>query len=246
MNIYFHFISFIFGLVFGSFGNAWAWRIVHNESIVKGRSHCAVCNHELSVLDLFPLFSWLFLKGKCRYCGSKISIRYPTTELILGLTFLIIFHKYSFTLDTIRYLILFFLLFVASLVDFDTMELPDGLLIAAYLASLLRLPDWKSILIGTFAISVPVLIIVIIMDKILGKESFGGGDIKLLAVLGAHFGAANTLFLIIVSCIIGIVFAVISKKGKGNAFPFGPILSIGALITCIFGTEIVIWYISLF
>jgi len=91
MNLYFSIVFFIFGLVFGSFLNCWAWRIVHNESVLKGRSHCAVCNHELGALDLVPLFSWIFLKGKCRYCGEKISARYPLVELICGLYFLSIF-----------------------------------------------------------------------------------------------------------------------------------------------------------
>lgn len=245
MFVYCCFVLFVFGLVFGSFGNAWAWRIAHNESIAKGRSHCAVCGHTLSAKDLIPLFSWIVLKGKCRYCGAPISKRYPLAELILGICFVSVFLRWGFTLDTLRYIILFFLLLVASLVDWEIMELPDGLLIAALAASLLRLPDWKGIVTGVFAISVPLLLIVLAMDRILGRESFGGGDIKLFAVIGAHFGAGMTLLILIVSCIVGIVFAVSTGKGKSNPFPFGPVIAISAWLCCIFGTPVINWYMSL-
>lgn len=246
MNIYYALLSIILGLVFGSFGNAWAWRIAHGENIAKGRSHCVKCNHELTSLDLVPVFSYLFLKGKCRYCGEKISGRYPLSEIMLGFCFLSVFLRWGFTLDTIRFIVLFFLLFVMSLVDLDTLILPDGLMIAAAVAALLRLPDWKSILIGAVAITVPLIIIVLIMDKVLKKESFGGGDIKLIAVLGMHFGAAQTLLLLIIACIVGLTFALISKTGKGKAFPFGPMLSIAAFICCMCGTNIINWYMSFF
>lgn len=238
--------SFIFGLIFGSFCNCWAWRIVHHESVLKGRSHCAVCNHELGALDLVPLFSWIFLKGRCRYCREKISLRYPLAELICGLYFLSVFAVYGFSLSCLRLIILGCLLLVASLVDLDIMELPDGLLIAAAVAALLRLPDWKSILIGAFAVSVPVLLISLLLDKVLKKESIGGGDIKLLAVLGMHFGAAQTLLLLIAACIFGLIFVLVFKKKKGTEFPFGPVLSVAAWFTAIFGNDILTMYLGLF
>lgn len=246
MIIFFYVISFVTGLIFGSFCNAWGWRIAHGESIAKGRSHCAVCNHELGARDLVPVFSWLFLKGRCRYCGEKISVRYPAVELICGLYYLSIFLKYGMSLDCLRLLILGSLLLVASLVDYDTMELPDGLLIAAAAAALLRLPDWKSILIGAFAVSVPLLLIVLAMDRILKRETMGGGDIKLMAVLGMHFGAGKTLLLIVAACLIGIAVALIAKKGKGKEFPFGPVLSLASWFTALFGSDIINYYLSLF
>ncbi|MDO5445012.1 MAG: prepilin peptidase [Eubacteriales bacterium] len=246
---YIVFLFFVLGLVFGSFCNAWAWRIVHDENIARGRSHCAVCGHELAAKDLVPLFSWLFLKGKCRYCGAPISKRYPLAELILGAYFLSVYLVYGLTFDCLRLIILGCLLLVCSLVDYDTMELPDPLMAAAALAALLRLTEpggWKSALIGCFAVSVPLLIVVLIADRILKKESMGGGDIKLLAVLGLHFGPAKTFFLLIIACIIGILAASAAKKGKGTAFPFGPVLALSAWITALIGTPVVNWYLSLF
>ena len=90
-QIYIGFVFFLFGLVFGSFCNAWAWRIAHDESIAKGRSHCPECGHTLAAKDLVPLFSWIALKGKCRYCGKPISRRYPLVEAILGVYFLSVY-----------------------------------------------------------------------------------------------------------------------------------------------------------
>ena len=244
---YLLFLAALLGLVFGSFCNAWAWRIVHGESIVHGRSHCAVCGHPLSARDLVPLLSWLFLRGKCRYCGAPISVRYPAVELISALYYLSIVLRFGLSVDALRLLILGSLLLTASLVDLDTMELPDGLLLAAALAALLRLPDgWKSALLGAAAISIPLLLLVLLADKLLGRETMGGGDIKLVAVLGLHFGSLQTLFLLILACVLGLCLGAAMKKAKDAPFPFGPALALAGWFTALFGTSLVSWYLSLF
>ena len=248
--LYLLFVTFVFGLVFGSFCNAWAWRIAHHEKITRGRSHCPNCGHTLGVLDLVPLFSYLFLRGKCRYCKKKISPRYPVTELILGLYFVSVVLVFGFSWETLRLLIMGALLLTLSLVDIDTMIIPDGFMLALLLTAPLRLltdpSSWKSMLIGFFAVSVPLLILVLIMDKVWKKDSMGGGDIKLLAVLGAHFGAASTLLLLILACIFGLIGAKLAKKRKGTPFPFGPMLSIAAWVTVFLGPPVIRWYLSLF
>lgn len=246
---YLVFLFFVTGLVFGSFCNAWAWRIVHGENIARGRSHCAVCGHELAAKDLVPLFSWLFLKGKCRYCKAPISRRYPLAELTLGLYFVSVYYSCGLTLSCVRFLLLGCLLLICSLTDLDTMEIPDAMLIAAAAAALLRLtePDgWKSALLGSVAVSVPLLILVLAAEKIMKKEAMGGGDLKLLAVLGLHFGPLKTFYLLIVSCVIGLIGAKLAKKGKGTAFPFGPAIALGAWVTLLTGTPVTELYLSLF
>ena len=240
-------VTALLGLVFGSFCNAWAWRLAHGESIVHGRSHCAVCGHPLSARDLVPLLSWLFLRGKCRYCGAPISVRYPAVELLSALYYLSIVLRFGLSVDALRLLILGSLLLTASLVDLDTMELPDGLLLAAALAALLRLPDgWKSALLGAAAISIPLLLLVLLADKLLGRETMGGGDIKLVAVLGLHFGALQTLFLLILACVLGLFLGAAMKKAKDAPFPFGPALALAGWFTALCGTSLVSWYLSLF
>lgn len=240
-------VTAILGLIFGSFCNAWAWRIAHGESIAHGRSHCAVCGHSLAARDLIPLVSWLSLRGKCRYCGAPISGRYPAVELISCLYYVSVVLRYDVTLDALRLLILGSLLLTASLVDLDTMELPDGLLLAAALAAVLRLPDgWKSALLGAVAIAGPLLLLVLLADKVMGRETMGGGDIKLLAVLGLHFGPVQTLFLLILACILGLALGAVLKRAKDAPFPFGPALSLAMWGTVLFGAGLTDWYLSFF
>lgn len=249
MIIYLSLISFILGLVMGSFCNAWAWRIVNGEKIQKGRSHCPKCGHTLAAADLVPLFSWLFLKGRCRYCKEPISKRYPLAELISGLWYLSMILRFGFSLTALRFFILGSLLLVLSLVDIDTMELPGGLMTAAAAASLIRLAEnlsnWKSMAWGLVP-AVVLLGIVLIMDKILGKESMGGGDIKLLAVLGLHLGAAQTVLLLMISCVIGLVAAGLANKDRETPFPFGPSLALAAWITALIGEPVINVYLSFF
>ncbi len=240
-------LTAVLGLIFGSFCNAWAWRVAHGESIVRGRSHCALCGHTLAPRDLVPLVSWLALRGKCRYCGGPISPRYPAVELISCLYYLSVVLRYDLSVDALRLLILGSLLLTASLVDLDTMELPDGLLLAAALAALLRLPGgWKSALLGAVAVALPLLLVVLLADKLLGRESMGGGDIKLVAVLGLHFGPAQTLFLLILACVLGLLLGAALKKGRGTPFPFGPALALAAWLTALWGGPLVGWYLALF
>lgn len=247
--IYFICIAALLGLVMGSFCNAWGWRIVHHEHISRGRSHCPDCGHVLSALDLFPLLSWLMLKGRCRYCHAPISARYPITETVSMIMYITIFLRYGFTLDTIRFIILGSLLFTASLVDLDIMEIPDRMLVFATLDSLLRLTEGlkmlPGMLIGFAAVSVPLLILVLIAEQILKKPAMGGGDIKLIAVLGLHYGAIQTLLILIIACFIGLVGAVAAGRLKGREFPFGPSIAIAAWIVMLIGDSAAAWYLGL-
>lgn len=246
-KIYILFLIFVFGTIFGSFCNAWGWRIAHHENIAKGRSHCATCGHELSAKDLVPVFSYIFLKGRCRYCGEKISPRYLIAELISGTYFVTVFLAHDFTLCTIRLLILGCVLLVSSLVDLEIMEIPDGLMIFAAVLSLLRLLEGTgiiSLLCGLIP-AVVLLIVVLIMDKVMKRETMGGGDIKLMAVLGLQFGAAGAVFIIIASCVFGLINALITKTGKGKEFPFGPMLSLAAWLMAVVGTPVINAYLSM-
>lgn len=243
-------LTAVVGLVMGSFCNAWAWRIVHHENIAKGRSHCPECGHVLSPFDLVPLFSWLALKGRCRYCGAPISARYPLTELISMLIYLSVILRFGFTLDAIRFIIVESLLFTASLTDIDTMEIPDRMSVLLCLAALLRLGSGPgiipSMLIGFAAVSVPLLIVVLIAEQVLKRPAMGGGDIKLIAVLGLHFGAAQTLLMLIIACIVGLIAAAAARKGASREFPFGPSIAIAAWITMLCGSSVITWYLGLF
>lgn len=246
-------VTALLGLVMGSFCNAWAWRIAHGESIARGRSHCAVCGHILAARDLIPLVSWLTLQGKCRYCGAPISKRYPAVEALSCLYYLSILLRCDVSWDALRFLILGSLLLTACLVDLDIMELPDGLLAAAALCALLRLPaeglpGLKNALLGGVAVALPLLGLVLLADKLMGRETMGGGDIKLMAVLGLHFGPALSLLLLILACVLGLLFALPGQKqgGESRPFPFGPALGGAAWLTALFGSPVLERYLSLF
>lgn len=248
IQIYLCVLAFILGTVSGSFCNAWGWRIVHHEDIVKGRSHCAGCNHTLGPLDLIPIWSYVFLKGRCRYCKERISPRYLIAEIIGGMFFVTVLIAHGFSLETLRLLILGCLLLAASLVDIDIMEIPDGMMIAGGVIAFSRLLEGTGIaeiLLGLIP-AAALLVIVLIMDKIMKRETMGGGDIKLLAVLGLHFGIAGAVFIILAACIAGIVTAYATKKGRGTPFPFGPMLAAAAWIMSVVGTPLINAYLSLF
>lgn len=249
---YLIFLTALLGLCMGSFSNAWAWRLVHHESIVKGRSHCARCGHTLSAADLIPLLSYLFLKGRCRYCGAPISRRYPAIEAVSAAFFVSVLLRYDVSLPLLRLLPLGCLLLVLSLVDWDTREISDGLLAAAAVLALLRIPaeglfGLRDGLLGAVCLAVPLLVLVLLADKLMGRETMGGGDIKLLFVLGLHFGPALGLLLLIAACFLGILAALPGRRRfAAGGIPFGPFLSGAAWLVMLFGAPFLSWYLSLF
>ena len=240
----------IVGAVFGSFLNCVAWRIVRKENPFRGRSHCTACGHSLGILDLFPIVSYLVLRGRCRYCKTKISPRYMITEGLMALAYAGIVWKYDISLQTVQYWILIGILLLISLIDLETYEIPNKLLIAGIVCWVLFLPffsdtlervKWR--LFGGIAIGGGILFFSLLMDQILKKESMGGGDIKLFFVLGLYLGPILGLFHLILSCFVGIFIVAVLKKNK---IPFGPAMSIAAIITFICGTDVVQWYLGLF
>lgn len=169
-------------------------------------------------------------------------------EIICSAYFVTVFLVHGFTVTTIRLLILGCILLVASLVDLDIMELPDGLMIAGAVIAFARLLESTSILVILIGLipAVALLVIVLIMDRIMKKDTMGGGDIKLMAVLGLNFGAIQAVLLLLIACVVGLLAATIMRKGRDKAFPFGPMLSIAAWITALIGTPLVNAYLSLF
>lgn len=250
MRIYLLILAFIFGACIGSFVNCAADRYCAKESILRGRSHCPVCHHALGFLDLFPIFSYLFLRGKCRYCGAKIPIRCLLTELTMGLSFLLAALKFGFTLQALECCMLLAALLAVALIDFDTMEIPDGLLLfgaVVFEAFLFAYDNWQERLtqglLGAVIYGGGMLLISLIMDAVLKKESLGGGDVKLYALLGLFLGPAVGLVCLILSCLIGLLAAAFGKKGE---FPFGPSIAIAAFISLMVGEKIISLYLSIF
>ena len=247
-------VCFILGAVMGSFLNCAAYRTAHGQSFIKGRSRCTSCGHELSVKDLFPIFSYIFLRGKCRYCGAKVSVRYPLTELFFALLTVGCLFRFDLTLLCLRNYIFICCLFYITLTDIESMIIPNGALIISAVAWALYLPfsgyGWLDILLyvaAGVAFGVGILLISLILDKVFKKESMGGGDIKLFAVCGLYFGFAGMLFTVIIACVIGLLFGLVYKKlRKGEkAFPFGPSIAISSCLMLFIGQLFVSWYMGL-
>ena len=252
MALYLLFVAFVCGACAGSFVNCAALRHVAGEKLSRGRSHCPRCGHVLGVLDLFPLFSWLFLKGKCRYCGSKVSGRDPLTELILALAWAGCAAVFGLSLETLEACVLFSILLAVALIDWDSMTIPNGLLLAGaavFLAFLVfHEAPLRRLVTGALtglALGGALLGISLVMDKVLGRESLGGGDIKLFALLGLYTGPAVGLLLVILACFVGLIFAW-AGKAKDKPFPFGPAVAIAAWPALLAGPRLVDWYLSLF
>ena len=247
-------LAAVLGLVMGSALNCLAMRIVAGERWSgNSRSACPKCGHTLSALELIPLVSWLIQGGKCRHCKAPISIRYPLTEAILAAVFVAMLLKFGLTAQLLSALVFAGCLLCLSLVDLDTQIIPDRFLLIPILfraAELLLTGGfmglWKGVLPGLI-VSVAVLIFSLIMDKILKKDTMGGGDIKLLFVIGLFLSFPEMLLMVMIACVVGIVMAsLLMKVSPDTPFPFGPALSLAAVIVLFVGSSLIQWYLGLF
>jgi leader peptidase (prepilin peptidase) / N-methyltransferase len=250
-----HMLIFVFGLITGSFLNVCIFRLPESKSIVRPRSMCPGCNSFIKYYDNIPVLSYILLGGKCRHCNMPISLRYPVVELLSGLTALAVFMKFGLSSEGLVYFTFISALIVITFIDIDHRIIPDVISLpgipAGFLAASFLMPSmsWKASLIGILAGGGSLLAVAWIYSLITKKEGMGGGDIKLLAMIGAFIGLKGVLFTIFAASAIGTIagIAVMLKSGKGMklAVPFGPFLSVGAILYIFFGPDIISWYFSL-
>ena len=231
-------VAAVLGAVLGSFLNCAAWRIAHEESFWKGRSRCPACGHTLGVPDLIPVLSWLFLRGRCRHCGEKISVRYPLTELFFAAVTVLCLLRFDLTVLGLRNWIFLCCLFCLSLVDLEVYIIPDGCLLISAAVWLAALPflgmTWREILIH-------------VITAVGFGGAMGGGDIKLFAVMGLYLGPAASLFALLLSCVLGLVFQGLRKAlGSGKELiPFGPAIAAATAVMLLCGDRAEAWYLGL-
>ena len=253
MLIFFVVVTAVFGAVMGSFLNCAAWRIAHNESFIKGRSHCPECGHTLGAAELIPVLSFVIQKGRCKACGSKGSVRYPITELVFSCISVVCLLRFDLTVLCLRNYIFICCLFVLFLTDLDDMIIPDGCHIVSIAAWVITLPflftglqDTLLSVAAAFLFGGGLLAVSLVMDHILGRDSLGGGDIKLFFVTGLYLGMIGTLFTMMLACIVGLLIHALSKGGeKSREFPFGPAIAVSAAAMLLFGQPLISWYGSL-
>lgn len=252
----------IVGAVIGSFLNVCIYRIPKAESIAYPPSHCGRCGKRLKALDLVPLFSWLFLRGKCRYCRSKISPRYAVVEVLTGLTFLLLYRKYGISFDLLASVFIMSILIAVFFIDLDHRIIPDGLVLTGLAAGVMVIifnaffpmkimggGKWWEPILGMFVGSVTLLIVGFIGMLIYKTdEAMGGGDIKIFAPIGIFLGWKMTfvalLMSIILAGVISLILVIIKVKDRKSTIPFGPFIVIGTLVTYLYGWDILRWYID--
>ncbi len=254
----FYTIVFVYGLCIGSFLNVVILRLPNNESLVKRSSHCMTCGEKIKVYDLIPLFSWIFLRGKCRNCGEKISARYPIVEALNGILYVITFAVMDTTPRAIITLFMFSLLIVIGFMDWDTLEMDTRILgLIAFLAipSAIFTDDLTITqrIIGGLCISLPFFIIGEVSGAIIKKntgEKIRGielGDTILMACAGIVIGPSRIAVSAFFGILLAAIFGMINKYRSGESkFAFGPYLAIGIVLGTLWGSEIITWYLGMF
>ena len=244
------FIIFLLGLIIGSFLNVIIYRLPLKESIIFPASHCPMCEAKLKYYDLIPFLSYFFLKGRCRYCNKKIPIQYPLVELLTGLLFLLVFLNFGFTTEFIILMALISSLIVVSFIDIEHQIIPNeitfflipfGLILSIFFNHI-------SFLNSLLGLIIPAALLLLI--ALIYKKGMGLGDVKLVAMIGVFIGWKYGLLSIFIGALIGSIYGVYMMVNTGmdrkTQIPFGPFISLGAVVMILYGNLLINWYISLF
>ncbi|MFP5274750.1 prepilin peptidase [Coleofasciculus sp.] len=258
-------IVFTLGASIGSFLNVVVYRLPANLSILFPPSRCPHCLHKLGKRENIPILGWLWLKGRCRHCRSHISWRYPLIEAITGLLFLLVFWRYSLGIETLGYWAFLSWLLALSLIDLDTMTLPNSLTQSGLVVGIVfqgafaffqtaQLSDISAQImtgIGGAVLGIWLFDIITLVGSIIFRQTaMGGGDAKLAAMMGAWLGWKYLLLAGFLACAVG-AFAGGGAMAMGwlnrrQPMPFGPFLALGAGLTVFWGEAILSAYLRLF
>ncbi|MBE5884211.1 MAG: prepilin peptidase [Lachnospiraceae bacterium] len=246
MNFSIYLLIFLYGIVIGSFLNVLICRIPRKESVVHVRSHCEACGYQLRWFDMIPLFSYIFLGGRCRKCKQTISIQHPLVEGLNGVLYLVVFWRYGLCVETLLFCLLGSALLALSVIDFKTYEIPVGFQYFIGVLGVVRvlcdITNWQEYVIGFFAVSA-VLAILYYASR---GAAIGGGDVKLMAVCGLLLGWKLIIVAFLVGCILGSVIHLLRMRisGENHVLAMGPYLSAGVMLAVLWGQWFLNWYIS--
>lgn len=238
-------LIFILGASLGSFYNVVGARLPLGKSISYPPSHCESCQHKLTPIELLPIISYIFLRGKCRKCGAKIGLLHPLIELCTAVLFVYAYYYFGLTLELLIAWVFISLLAIITVSDILYMLILDKILLVFGLFVLvLRFfspldPWWDMFAGANFGFGLLYIL------GLMNKGGIGGGDIKLYFVIGLVLGVKLTALSLFLSSLIALVVAVILKKSFGKMFPFGPSIAVGSLITYFYGEAILTYYFSL-
>ncbi|MCR4634504.1 MAG: prepilin peptidase [Erysipelotrichaceae bacterium] len=233
---------FICGSIFGSFLNCLSMRIVKKEDFFRSRSHCDVCGHKLQALDLIPILSFVFLKGRCRYCKQKLPLTYPISEAVLGVVFVLTYLRYGkIGTDLFFDLSLFCIVYGLSLVDLLSYIIPDLFVFAGILNWLIRslfIGFELSDLFSASFLSLMIHTLSVFLDRANGKENLGGGDVKLIFAAVLHTGFIKGVLVLLFSSLFGLIGIWIGRKKK---IPFGPYIGFALFLVMNYGDLFLRW-----
>jgi leader peptidase (prepilin peptidase)/N-methyltransferase len=248
-------VATVLGALIGSFLNVVIYRLPRDISFVTGRSGCPHCDALIHWWQNIPLLSYMLLRGKCHSCSGRISFRYPLVELLTALAFGGWTYKFGPTVEAAGYIFLTSMLICVLFIDWDFQIIPDKLTLPSLIAGLLWAAFTPLGVVGSlFGVIVGgggLLLVAMFGDWLFKKESMGGGDIKLAAVLGAFLGWRLVLLVFFMSALIGsvvsIAWLIISSEMRDKrVIPFGPFLAIAAVVAALWGTDLMNWYIQSF
>lgn len=240
---------FVVGCCIGSFMNVVIYRLPLGLNVAKGHSFCTTCEHDLHAIDLVPVFSWLFLRGKCRYCGAKISGQYAFVELLSGVLACLCLYWFGLSVEMVFVFVVLMVLLSVAMIDFHTMTIPNELnfvMFSLAVLSVILFPEIElmSRVLGSFVISIPFVLL-----NCLIKDAFGGGDVKLMLGAGLMLGFSRTLVAafigIVIAGIVAIYLLISKKASKGAHMAFGPYLAIGIASSLFIGFSLANWYMNL-
>jgi leader peptidase (prepilin peptidase)/N-methyltransferase len=246
--------AFILGACIGSFLNVCIYRIPLSKSIVAPGSMCPRCGNPIRFYDNIPILSYLWLRGRCRQCRTPVSLRYPLVELLTALLFTAVAHRFGASVEAGIYMAFSAVMVTITFIDIDHRIIPDRIslpgILLCFLAAL-ALPNmgWKAALLGILVGGGTLFVVAWGYSLLTGKEGMGGGDIKLLAMIGALLGWQGVVFTIfsasLLGTVVGLGLMVRTRSDMKLAVPFGPFLAAGALAYIFVGPELVAWYFGL-
>ncbi len=245
----------IFGAIWGSFANVVIIRLPQGQSVVRPPSHCPNCKTPIKWYHNIPILSWAFLGGKCAFCKNKISWRYPFIELLMSLGFVGFYLHHGLNVYFFEHIILYFGLVTVSFIDFDHMIIPDSFSLGGIVVGLVGafLNDGRTLadsLLGVLTGGGFLWAVAYLYYVWRKQEGMGGGDIKLLAWIGAVLGWKAIPFVILSSSLVGsfvgLSVSLKSKQGMSTTIPFGPYLALGAILYIFFGEQFTHWYFGFF
>jgi len=226
-------LVFLFAMLIGSFLNVVIYRIPKGESIMFPASHCGSCNTPLKWWHNIPILSWIFLGGKCGFCGSKISVRYPIVELLTGLIGVVIYIKLGFAWYIPFVFFSFASLFALSIIDIDYMAVPDSVNVAALLFALIQ-PDFLHAIMNATIAAGGLFLLGFVSSKISNREAMGSADIIVAGTMGALLGFPLFFIALFLSAILALIPTLIWRE---NGVPFVPFLALATLIVYFFDTN---------